>query len=129
MIIAEQYQLLSEIGLFTGWIFFIISILLFFILKIKATVGEITGFAAKKEIQSIRNKKRENNFQSLLTNDYALKTQYLPEQTMILNDKDKVQFEIIKSVIEIHTDEDLIIKSWGEIIWGQFLNIKWLFLE
>ena len=129
MIIAEQYQLLSEIGLFTGWIFFIISILLFFILKIKATVGEITGFAAKKEIQSIRNKKRENNFQSLLTNDYALKTQYLPEQTMILNDKDKVQFEIIKSVMEIHTDEDLIIKSWGEIIWGQFLNIKWLFLE
>ena len=111
MIIAEQYQLLSEIGLFTGWIFFIISILLFFVLKIKATVGEITGFAAKKEIQSIRNKKRENNFQSLLTNDYALKTQYLPEQTMILNDKDKVQFEIIKSVIEIHTDEDLIIKS------------------
>ena len=111
MIIAEQYQLLSEIGLFTGWIFFIISILLFFILKIKATVGEITGFAAIKEIQSIRNKKRENSFQSLLTNDYALKTQYLPEQTMILNDKDKVQFEIIKSVIEIHTDEDLIIKS------------------
>ncbi len=63
MSIVEKYELISKIGYISAIVFFVVTIILFFTLRIPATFGYLTGITRKKAINDIR-KKNEGSGQT-----------------------------------------------------------------
>ena len=66
MDIVEKYELFSRIGYISAIVFLLISVILFFALKVTKVFGYLTGITRRKAISEIR-KKNENDENDFIT--------------------------------------------------------------
>lgn len=66
MDIVEKYELFSRIGNISAIVFLLISVILFFALKVTKVFGYLTGITRRKAISEIR-KKNENDENDFIT--------------------------------------------------------------
>lgn len=55
----DVYMMIYNVGLILAGIMFVVSMILFFVLKIPAVIGDLSGATAKKAIENIRNQNEE----------------------------------------------------------------------
>ena len=56
----DVYMMIYNVGLVLAGIMFVVSMILFFALKIPAVIGDLSGATAKKAIENIRNQNEES---------------------------------------------------------------------
>lgn len=56
----DVYMMIYNVGLILAGIMFVVSMILFFALKIPAVIGDLSGATAKKAIENIRNQNEES---------------------------------------------------------------------
>lgn len=76
----EVYMTIFEVGRILAIIMFVVSLVLFFVLKIPAVIGDLSGATAKKAIENIRNQNEESG-------DKAYKSSAVNKERGKLTDK------------------------------------------
>ena len=56
----DVYMMIYNVGLILAGIMFVVSMILFFVLRIPAVIGDLSGATAKKAIENIRNQNEES---------------------------------------------------------------------
>lgn len=127
MDIVEKYELFSNIGYISAIIFFIVTVILFFALKIVNVFGYLTGITRKKAISKIKmkNENSDNNGNNFITdkinssniNNRKYTSEIENDETYMLNNNEttlldsnqriNVKFEIIKDITFIHTNVNI----------------------
>lgn len=56
----DVYMMIFEVGRILAILMFVVSLILFFVLKIPAVIGDLSGATARKAIENIRNQNEES---------------------------------------------------------------------
>lgn len=56
----DVYMMIFEVGRILAVLMFVVSLILFFVLKIPAVIGDLSGATARKAIENIRNQNEES---------------------------------------------------------------------
>lgn len=76
----EVYMMIFEVGRILAILMFVVSLVLFFVLKIPAVIGDLSGATARKAIENIRNQNEESG-------DKAYKSSAVNKERGKLTDK------------------------------------------
>lgn len=106
---VEVYELISNIGFFIAGIMLVLSIVLFIKFKIPKVYAEISGVAARREIEGISKKNAQERGSSRKLNSIQFQKSKSGEINSFMGKGKKSSFNMNKSEVENKTE----VLDWG----------------